>query len=710
MKRSILSAAILGFGLAAASTAYAANYTFHLCTGEYTKTMSDGNPVKMWGYAKRGSSPNICPTTGYTSPGPRIIVPADMAPTDRFRIRLHNNLPRPTSLVIPGALTKMSPSFFTYNGEKRVLSFDTEAAALPAGGAITNAQRKSYDFYGLAPGSYLYHSGTHPQVQVQMGLFGAVTRDHIAGQAYAGHSYNNEVVLVYSEIDPAIHACASDPTFAACVAGNNGYGANLKNNVTAAAEDMQSTIDYAPKYFVIDIDGDPGISLQEAGDVPSIKIQNGTVPLVRFFNASQRIHVPTIYEGRFNIIAEDGKLYPTSREQYTVDLAPLKTKDAFLGFTSGPAGGTFRLSDGAMALSNPWLSIDESVTTLGVGDIIANGSDNGMVLNFSVQASEGYNAPVLDGDEPSAVNDQFTVLEGGSASAVLANAMSNDSIPPGSGTTASILSYPSQGQLVANGSDFEYLHDGGEQGQDSMVYALTNAAGESSIAGVIINVAPVNDPPVANDDSVQAIQGQTIEIRALANDQDVDSRELHVVSVDSSSLGILNPAGQVIIFEAGQTIGSETIGYTMADDAGATATASLELNVLAAPEANVFTGTVGAGTEEPAAGPTGTAPYATDDYFRVVAGDTLDVTGNAILSILANDSPGATVDTRLVQYPDHGAIQMFADGTFIYAHDGTETSSDAFVYEVYNQYGTATATVVVGVAPKVVREAPTRTR
>ena len=58
------------------------------------------------------------------------------------------------------------------------------------------------------PGTYLIESGTHPSIQGPMGLYGilVVTAPHAsgaaAGTAYPGVSYNAEVPLLLSEIDP----------------------------------------------------------------------------------------------------------------------------------------------------------------------------------------------------------------------------------------------------------------------------------------------------------------------------------------------------------------------------------------------------------------------------------------------------------------------------------------------------------------------------
>ena len=38
-------------------------------------------------------------------------------------------------------------------------------------------ERKVYYWNNIQPGTYAYQSGTHPQVQVQMGLYGAMVKN-----------------------------------------------------------------------------------------------------------------------------------------------------------------------------------------------------------------------------------------------------------------------------------------------------------------------------------------------------------------------------------------------------------------------------------------------------------------------------------------------------------------------------------------------------
>ena len=82
----------------------------------------------------------------------------------------------------------------------RVQSFSTEVAA----GATTPLD---LDGGNLRAGTYLMQSGTHPSIQVPMGLYGMVVvttapAGATAGTAYPGVTYNAEVPLLLGEIDP----------------------------------------------------------------------------------------------------------------------------------------------------------------------------------------------------------------------------------------------------------------------------------------------------------------------------------------------------------------------------------------------------------------------------------------------------------------------------------------------------------------------------
>lgn len=98
-------------------------------------------------------------------------------------------------------------------------------------------------------------------------------------------------------------------------------------------------------------------------------------------------------------------------------------------------------------------------------------------------------------------------------------------------------------------------------------------------------------------------------------------------------------------------------------------------------------------------------PQAGDDSYTVAEGSTLTVPAPGVL---ANDSDpqGDPLTASLLTGPTHGTLTLRSDGSFDYAHDGSETVSDSFVYEARDSGGAASnpSTVTITVTP--VNDAP----
>jgi len=344
-------------GLLVASLAFATGNAsaevYDLCASAGTKTMPDGSTVPVWGYAINDE------TTGCGAvqiPGPRLDV------TDgTLIINLQNNLPESTSIVIPGLPMPTStgtgptwnsgPPGARTSADQRVRSFGAEAAA---GGS------ESYSFDVGRSGTFVYHSGTHPQKQVYMGLYGAATQDSGAGEAYpaVGSSpavaYDNEIMLFYSEIDPDLNKSVWCETSVAppdpC----------LWDGDIDPVDPYATSIHYQARWFLVN--GAP----YEAGMAP-ISTGTGGLPLtagedvlVRFISAAGETHVPVLQGMHMTLHAEDGLRYTyqdgasvtaaAPREQYSVMLPPLKTKDAII---QAPAVGQYAIYDGNGYMTNP---------------------------------------------------------------------------------------------------------------------------------------------------------------------------------------------------------------------------------------------------------------------------------------------------------------------------------------------------------------------
>lgn len=330
--KPIASAILGGACLFAASTGSALD--IYLRADTFTKNLPDGKAVQMWGFALENSTWSSGATA--SSPGPRIDVP----PADTtLIIHLRNNLSSNVSLVIPnqnGYLRAGSEhaTFTDSEGRERARSFVKEAAA--------NGGEATYQWDNLTPGTYLYYSGSHSALQVQMGLYGAVVRKSSATEAYPGWAPHRESLLLFSEIDPAVHDAVQNGT----------YGA------AAATPTLTSTIHSVPRYFLINgspyTDGQASIA---AG------YTNETI-MLRLLNAGVNSRIPTILGLHQKTIAEDGRLYPYSKELAAPELPALKTMDTVITTTSG---GVYPLYDRCLGLVNGTQADGGMLTFLGVG-------------------------------------------------------------------------------------------------------------------------------------------------------------------------------------------------------------------------------------------------------------------------------------------------------------------------------------------------------
>lgn len=277
-------------GLLAAPASEAADV--YLVAKAFDKNLPDGTSLRMWGFAEDADGDlNTDDGEAATAPGPVLSVPAADA---GLTIHLRNDLAVPTSVIVPGQQTTDNPVMFNdAQGRQRVRSFVHETAP----GAIS-----SYSYPALRPGTFLYQSGTHPALQVQMGLAGAGVKDAAAGEAYPGVVYDHEVILVYSEIDPALQAAVADGSY-----GTPAY---------------PSTVDYRPRYFLINGQTyDPNAPPLDAGTA-------GQTVLLRFVNVGLKTHAPMLQRQWVEMIAEDGHPYSRPRPQTSLMVAAGQTRDA----------------------------------------------------------------------------------------------------------------------------------------------------------------------------------------------------------------------------------------------------------------------------------------------------------------------------------------------------------------------------------------------
>jgi VCBS repeat-containing protein len=334
-----------------------------------------------------------------------------------------------------------------------------------------------------------------------------------------------------------------------------------------------------------------------------------------------------------------------------------------------------------------------------------NGAPVGMFPTQTQTCSPA--APSLPAGEPAlpncnqppvANNDTYMVAEGGTLNVAAPGVLTNDVDPDGDPMTVALVTGPAHASsftLNPNGS-FTYVHDGSETTSDSFTYQVSDGAATSNVATVNITVTPVNDVPVANNDSATVAEGGTINFAApgvLANDTDPDGPALTAILVTGpahASSFTLNPNGSWVYVHDGSETTSDSFTYKASDGIAQSNTATVSITIT----------------------PVNDAPVANNDSYNVNEGGTLNTPPPGVLGNDTDpDSP--TLTAVLVSGPAHASsFTLNPNGSFNYVHNGSETTSDSFTYRANDgsaNSNIATVTITVNAVndtPVAVNDGP----
>ena len=191
-------------------------------------------------------------------------------------------------------------------------------------------------------------------------------------------------------------------------------------------------------------------------------------------------------------------------------------------------------------------------------------------------------APVAVGGTLTMDEDAF----GGASSSVSATDADGD------GVTFTVTTLPQFGTLNFNTASGAYTYTpvANYAGQDSFTFSASDGL-LSDNGTVAITVVPVNDPPVAGDDSASGNEDSVISVDVLPNDTDQDGGMLFVSAFTLPSNGVLllNPNGTFDYTPNANFNGSDSFTYTVNDSAGGTDTATVTLTVTAVNDAPMCT-------------------------------------------------------------------------------------------------------------------------
>jgi hypothetical protein len=401
-----------------------------------------------------------------------------------------------------------------------------------------------------------------------------------------------------------------------------------------------------------------------------------------------------------------------------VNDAPIAMDDEFLGIQEDSTGNVLDVlaNDEPGPANEAGAPVNDTVSVLAIVDQAANGVAE--VVNGEVQytpnanffGNDTFTYSITDNgdltdtatvtvtvdnvnDPPIANDDTFNIDEDSGVNAL--NVLSND-VPGPAGfesetiSLAGIVAAPSHGVAVISGNQINYTPDSHFFGTDSFTYTVTDGDLESNVATVTINVANINDPPVANDDTfnINEDSGQHT-FAVLINDTPGPAGfETEAISLDditSPSNGTATIDGDTIRYTPdADFFGTDTFTYTISDVEGLTDTATVTVNV-----ANL-----------------NDAPIAVDDVLFVD-----EFTIDNVLDVLANDAAGPAGESEAIEIigvttPDAGGTVTIAPNglSLVYSPEPNSLGpyTETFEYTIEDTAGLVdTASVTITVEPVI---------
>ncbi|HHX8453745.1 TPA: tandem-95 repeat protein [Vibrio diabolicus] len=348
-----------------------------------------------------------------------------------------------------------------------------------------------------------------------------------------------------------------------------------KDDTAITDEDTPVTIDVLPNDN--DVDGDK-LSIESA----SVPKEQGTVEVVNgklVFTPAENFNG----DAEITYIVTDGELTDEAKVTVTVNavndtpvvesnIADQTLAEDFTPYTIdlNTAFSDVDNVDGELTFSVSGNSNIQVAIVNGIATFTPTADWNGSeILTFTATDPSGESvsqtvnftvAPVADieADKATVVEDTPTII----------NVLGNDTFE-GDDKVVSLDTNngPANGTVSVNpDGTVTYIPDDNYVGKDTFTYVVTSG-GVSESTTVEVNVTPVNDAPVAKDDTATTQEDTAVTIDVLPNDTDVDG---DVLSIDSASVpkeqGTVEVVNGKLVFTPAENFnGDAEITYIVTD-------------------------------------------------------------------------------------------------------------------------------------------------
>ncbi|KKE80797.1 hypothetical protein N481_19260, partial [Pseudoalteromonas luteoviolacea S4047-1] len=227
-----------------------------------------------------------------------------------------------------------------------------------------------------------------------------------------------------------------------------------------------------------------------------------------------------------------------------------------------------------------------------------------------------------------------------------------------------------------------------QNGTFTFNYTLTDSEGlTSDPAQVTVTLTPMNDAPVAVDNTASLQEEGSFEVNVLGNDTDVDENDsfnlASVTVVDQPQFGqaVVNAQGGIVYTPNEHYFGDDTFTYTVQDAAGATSNkATVTMTVT----------------------PVNDAPIAQAQNLNV------NEDGSLLVTLSATDQENDTLSYRVVTGVSNGTLVQQSDTAWLYTPTLNFNGVDTFSF-VANDGTDDSAAATVSLTVNAVNDQPTVT-
>ncbi|UTB32533.1 MAG: Ig-like domain-containing protein [Methanobacterium sp. ERen5] len=237
---------------------------------------------------------------------------------------------------------------------------------------------------------------------------------------------------------------------------------------------------------------------------------------------------------------------------------------------------------------------------------------------------------------------------------------------------------PKHGTAVVNADGtYTYTPNANYNGPDSFTVTVNDGNGGSDVVTVTIDVTPVNDAPIGNDDSKTIPEDSQANGKVTGTDVDGDTLTFSKATNPSHGTAIVNADGTYTYTPNANYNGPDSFTVTVSDGNGGSDVVTVTIDVT----------------------PVNDAPIGTGDS------KTISEDSQANGKVTGTDVDGDTLTFAKDTDPKHGTAVVNADGTYTYTPNANYNGPDSFTVTVNDgNGGSDIVTVTIDVTP--VNDAP----